>query len=196
MLVLLGMCSTTLAITSQSWSKTSFALTLLSVSDGWMSYFLWFAILSINILLGLGALFFWVSCTPLDKAWHPLVEGTCWDPSIIIMFGIISSVYSGFMDLTFSALAWKIILPLNLNIREKMACGVAMSMGVFAGVAAFIKASKIPSIDPNNGQDSMQLAIWGVAEPAVTIMAASVPALRLLIGKITEPKLKESDGEA
>ena len=42
----------------------------------------------------------------------------------------------------------------------------------------------------------MQLAIWGVAEPAVTIMAASVPALRLLIRKITEPKLEESDGEA
>lgn len=34
----------------------------------------------------------------------------------------------------------------------------------------------------------MQLAIWGVAEPAVTIMAASIPAMRLLVRKITAPK--------
>ena len=43
----------------------------------------------------------------------------------------------------------------------------------------------------------MQLAVWGVAEPALTIMAASVPALRLLVRKITTPKeypLDENEG--
>lgn len=44
----------------------------------------------------------------------------------------------------------------------------------------------------------MQLAIWGVAEPALTIMAASAPALRLLVRKITIPKeypLDENEGD-
>lgn len=41
----------------------------------------------------------------------------------------------------------------------------------------------------------MQLAIWGVAEPAVTIMAASIPAMRLLVRKITAPKPEFLDEE-
>jgi hypothetical protein len=35
----------------------------------------------------------------------------------------------------------------------------------------------------------LQLLIWSVIEPAVTIMAASVPAMRILILKTTTPKL-------
>lgn len=88
-LATLGICSTTLAITTQSWSKTSFAITLLRISDGWLSYFLWAVIVSMNVLFGLGALFLWVGCSPLEKAWHPRVAGTCWDPSFNVVFGIV-----------------------------------------------------------------------------------------------------------
>lgn len=88
----------TLAVVSQSWSKTSFAVTLLYISDGWMSVFLWFAIVSMNILFGLGALFFWIGCTPVEKAWRPLVMGTCPDPSFNIVFGIVVSGMSAYHD--------------------------------------------------------------------------------------------------
>ena len=56
-----------------------------------MRYFLWFAIVLMNILFGLGALFFWVNCTPIEKAWKPFAAGTCWDPWISINFGIFVS---------------------------------------------------------------------------------------------------------
>ncbi|KEZ45658.1 hypothetical protein SAPIO_CDS2026 [Scedosporium apiospermum] len=187
-MVLLGMFSTTLSLMSQAWSKSSFAITLLYVSDGWMAYFLWFAIISINSLVGTAALLFWIGCTPLEKSWRPLVEGTCWDVRINIVFNIIVSAYSGVMDLLFAAMSWKIILPLNLEIKEKMGCVIAMSMGIFAGAAAFIKCSKFPSIDPENMGDTMQLAIWSVVEPAVTIIAASIPALRLLVRSFAAKK--------
>ncbi|KAK0651150.1 hypothetical protein B0T16DRAFT_489222 [Cercophora newfieldiana] len=181
----LGMCATTLAITSQSWSKTSFAITLLRISDGWLSWFLWFVIVSMNVLFGLAALFLWVGCSPLEKAWHPRVQGTCWDPSFNIIFGIVIGAYSGILDLVLALIPWKIILPLNMKPKEKLGCAIAMSMGVIAGVVTFIKCSKLPLMGPGNGRESLQLITWGVIEPAVTIMAASVPAMRVLVRRGT-----------
>lgn len=55
-------------------------------------------------------------------------------------------------------------------------------------MAAFVKCSKFLEISPGGTGDSMQLAIWGVAEPAVTIIAASMPTLRLFVRKLTGPK--------
>jgi len=88
----MGLASMTFAIAGQSWSKTSWALTLLRVSESkWMTWFIWFAIVSMNVLFGVGALLFWVQCKPLEAAWHPLVPGVCWDPRINVNYGIFVS---------------------------------------------------------------------------------------------------------
>jgi len=42
----------------------------------------------------------------------------------------------------------------------------------------------------------MSLAIWGTAEPAVAIMAASIPAMRLLVRNATQPKKTIHEEEA
>jgi len=88
----IGLSSVTFAIAGQSWSKTSWALTLLRVSESkWQTWFIWFAIVSMNVFFGIGALLFWVQCTPLETAWHPLVPGVCWDPWINVKYGIFAS---------------------------------------------------------------------------------------------------------
>ena len=90
-----GLTSMTFAIVAQAWSKTSWALTLLRVSESkWMTYFIWFAIVSMNVLFGIGALLFWVQCKPLEAAWHPLVKGECGDPHLNVHYGIfVSSMF-------------------------------------------------------------------------------------------------------
>jgi len=90
-LALIALSSTTLAIASQSWSKTSFAITLLRITDGKIRLFLWVAIIAMNVLFGLGGLFFWIPCMPLRKAWQPLTRGACWDPWFNVVFGIVVS---------------------------------------------------------------------------------------------------------
>lgn len=90
----IGQISVTLAICSQAWSKTSFAITLLKIGDGINGrtrIFLWFAVVSMNLLFGMGAMFFWVDCTPLEKAWRPYIRGTCWSPNVIITYGVFVS---------------------------------------------------------------------------------------------------------
>jgi len=73
------------------WSKTSFALTLTRLVDGKLKMGIWFVIITMNIGMGLSALFPWVQCTPLPKSWNPFMEGTCWEPHILIRYNIFAA---------------------------------------------------------------------------------------------------------
>ncbi|KAK3365474.1 hypothetical protein B0T24DRAFT_390981 [Lasiosphaeria ovina] len=185
---LVGQISVTLAICSQSWSKSSFAITLLMISDGIHGktrIFIWFAIVSMNLLFGVSAMLFWVGCTPVEKAWHPFTKGTCWGPNVIITYGIFTSAYSGILDLVLAIIPWKIIMGLQMQTKEKFGVALAMSMGVFAAASAFIKCSSLPELGGRDfPHDGVTLVIWGSAEAAVTIMAASVPMLRMLVRSV------------
>ena len=93
-LYLIGKISVTLTVCSQSWSKTSFAITLLMISDGFHGrtrIFLWFAVVSMNLLFGTSALLFWIGCSPAEKAWNLFVPGECWSPYVLVLFGIFTS---------------------------------------------------------------------------------------------------------
>jgi hypothetical protein len=75
--------TSTLSITASAWSKTSFALTMLRITEGrrLMTVFLWFALVSINLTKAGSATVGWIACRPLRKAWDPfVVGGTCWPP--------------------------------------------------------------------------------------------------------------------
>ncbi|KAK4167870.1 hypothetical protein QBC43DRAFT_254363 [Cladorrhinum sp. PSN259] len=197
---LIGQITVTLAICSQAWSKTSFAISLLMISDGIHGktrIFIWFAIVSMNLLFGISAMLFWIGCTPVEKAWHPFMRGSCWSVNIIITYGIFTSAYSGVMDLILAIIPWKIIMNLQMQTKEKIGVALAMSMGVFAAASAFIKCSSMPELGffcsflsffvkskltwKQKKDDGVTLVIWGNAEAAVTIMAAAVPMLRALV---------------
>jgi hypothetical protein len=169
----------TLSLTAAIWSKTSFALTLLRLTDGWLKNFIWFCIITTNIAMGLSALFVWVTCKPLEKAWHPFMAGTCWSPDIIVKYNIFSAAYSALMDLTLAFLPWKLIWGLQMKRKEKIGVAVAMSCGIFAGITAIIKTTHIPKMISMDSYDGIVLFIWGNAESCVTIIAASIPILRV-----------------
>lgn len=177
---LTGLLSVTFAIIGQSLSKVSFGLTLLAISEGWIRWFIRVAILLINILFGLGALLLWVGCSPVQKTWDPVVPGTCWNPRFHVNLAIFVSAFSGTMDLCFAVIPWRIILSLQMNRREKLGVAFALSMGAVAAITAFIKCASLNSLDIGQRPGTM-LVIFGVAEPALTIVAASVPFLRVLV---------------
>ncbi|KAK0629435.1 hypothetical protein B0T17DRAFT_185932 [Bombardia bombarda] len=197
---LIGQITVTLAICSQAWSKTSFAITLLMISDGIHGrtrIFIWFSVVSMNLLFGMSAMFFWVNCTPLEKAWRPLIRGTCWSPNVIITYGIFISAYSGILDLLFAIIPWKIIMNLQMETKEKIGVALAMSMGVFAAASAFIKCSSLPQLGSHDfPHDGVPLVIWGIAEAAVTIVAASVPMLRVLVRSVRPSRRRDHPSQS
>jgi hypothetical protein len=80
------------SVTAAIWSKTSFGITLLHLTNGWVKNTVWVIIITMNIAMGLSALFPWVNCTPLHKAWDMFAEGTCWDPKVMVHYNIFSGV--------------------------------------------------------------------------------------------------------
>ncbi|KAF5695334.1 integral membrane protein pth11 [Fusarium denticulatum] len=172
-------------VLSASWSKSSFALTLIRLVDGWMSWFLWFLIISTNIIMDLVIVFSFVKCTPAEKVWHSSLPGTCWNPMVATYYNIFAGAFSGLVDLILCAIAWTIIWKLSIRTREKIGVGIALTFGIFAAAAAAAKCYKMLGLSSKNRTlDRVGIIIWSTTECAVTIMAASIPVMRILILRI------------
>ncbi|KAI2635645.1 hypothetical protein GGS26DRAFT_550039 [Hypomontagnella submonticulosa] len=164
-----------------AWSKTSFAVTLLHITQGKTKLVVWAIIISTNLLLIMAAFSFIFQCTPVEKLWSPTVPGTCW-PGLNSVVGMLASAYSGFMDFVLALLPWSFIWKLNLRQNEKLGVAVAMSMGIFAGSTAIVKCYYLHNLyRVDFFYEGGNLAIWGAAEVSTTIMASSIPVLRVLV---------------
>ncbi|KAK0627851.1 hypothetical protein B0T14DRAFT_424442 [Immersiella caudata] len=176
----------TLAVCASIWSKTSFALTILRLAKGtaWLRGFVWFLIISLNVFMGLTGLFNYIHCWPVNKLWDFASEGTCWPVDILINYDIFSAVYSGVVDVILALIPWKIVWGLQMRKKEKVGVVIAMSMGVFAGVTSFIKAYYMPRMTAPDIYDMIDLNYWSNAESTVTIIAASIPVLRVFFNDV------------
>ncbi|KIH92540.1 hypothetical protein SPBR_02831 [Sporothrix brasiliensis 5110] len=169
------------SILAAVWSKTSFAMTVLRISTGWMRWAIWFIIMSVNVILGASAIFQWIRCMPVQKIFDASIDGACWPQDVVSTYNTFSTAYSGAMDICLAVFPWKIIWGMSMNRKEKLGVLFAMSMGVFAGAASLIKSPKVMSLSNSDPSNTVQLVIWGVAESAITIIAASIPILRALL---------------
>ncbi|KAK4120726.1 hypothetical protein N657DRAFT_648913 [Parathielavia appendiculata] len=167
-----------------AWSKTSFAVTLLRISTGWVKWAIWFIIVSVNIVLGVSGLILWIQCWPIPKLWLYDMAGTCWPKTTVEHYHTFTSIYSGVFDIVLAILPWKIIWNLTINKREKLGALVAMSMGVFSGFIAFLRIISLKDISASS-TTTVDIKVFGVAEPAVSIIAASIPILRPFVRKAT-----------
>ncbi|KAB5585551.1 hypothetical protein GE09DRAFT_29757 [Coniochaeta sp. 2T2.1] len=172
-----GVCS----ITAAAWSKTSFAITLLRFTQGWKRRFVWFCIITVNLFLGLSALFTYVQCTPVKRLWDSSVPGHCWNSHVIITYNSFSSSWSGVMDICLAILPWTIIRRLSLNRKERLGVLIAMSMGVFAGLTSIAKTATLGAIANPDVIATLALMILATAEISLSIIAASIPSLRVLV---------------
>ncbi|SPO06773.1 uncharacterized protein DNG_09467 [Cephalotrichum gorgonifer] len=116
-------------ILGTSWSKTSFGITLLRISNGWVKLFVWFIIISLNLVLSASAIILFVQCRPIQRLFTQMVD-----------------VYSGVGDIVLALLPWKIVWNATIFRREKIGALIAMSMGVFSGIMSFVKISSLSNI--------------------------------------------------
>ncbi|KAK0648514.1 hypothetical protein B0T16DRAFT_327201 [Cercophora newfieldiana] len=186
---LTGNVSGTMSIIAASLSKTSFGFTLIRLTNGTLKWFIYALLVTMNIFLALSAIFIWARCTPVVKTWHHGMDGTCWDPLVNTNYGLFSGVYSAFVDFALSFLPWPLIWNLQMRLREKIGVAVAMSMGVFAGLGAIAKVLQLHNLsNMDSTYYKSEIVIWGTVETAVTIMAASIPFLRILVVESRHPR--------
>jgi len=60
-------------------SKTSFAMTNLGLVKRWHFLLFWFSILSLNVIMGIDAIFQSTQCALLERTSDAQVEGHCWN---------------------------------------------------------------------------------------------------------------------
>jgi hypothetical protein len=115
---------------ASTFSKISFGVTLLRLTEGPKRWITWFCIVTLFIIMLPSALLQWFSCMPRAKLWNPLLEGTCWDPNVIIYYGIFNAAWCVVADFTLALMPWSLIWGLQMRLQEKIGVGIAMSMGL------------------------------------------------------------------
>ena len=120
----------TISCFASTGSKISFGVTLLRLTRGYIRWFVWFCIVTLFVIMVPSSLLTWVQCTPREKAWNYLIEGTCWDPSIATNYGIFNAAWCAIIDFALALLPWYLIWDLQMRLHEKIGVGIAMSLGV------------------------------------------------------------------
>ncbi|KAI9149073.1 hypothetical protein HJFPF1_11119 [Paramyrothecium foliicola] len=201
-LFLLTKISHTCHLVSLALSKASFAVTLLRFTNKYQKFVVWFVIASIGIIFTVHVFLLWKSMCGLGGIYS--LPGPCWDPSNPIKMNIVSSMYSALTDFVLALLPWQVFMGLQMKKEERISLAVAMSVGAVAGVTGVMKSVQsiktLNHMDPEcrfplrirrcKRQDThiidtvmynmVLFWIFSLAEPNSTIIAASIPVLRVL----------------
>ncbi|KAL6706705.1 hypothetical protein ACN47E_005247 [Coniothyrium glycines] len=161
-------------------SKISFGVTLLRLTSGPTRWFVWFCITTLFLIMLPSAFITYIRCTPLEKAWNPSVEGTCWPTRSLVGYGYFNAAWCAAADFALALIPWKLIWGLQLKFREKIGVSIAMSLGILAGVCAIVKGLYLNQLASQDfSYDGKDVSIWTVVETATAIIAASIPILRV-----------------
>ncbi|KAK1956043.1 hypothetical protein LY78DRAFT_686404 [Colletotrichum sublineola] len=177
-------------------SKTSFAVTMLRISSGRRKAFIWYLIVSMNAVLATSAVASWIAaCDRPEDEYEAVLPGICWRVQDSVVMAMVSNGYSALVDFILSLLPWAIMRGLGMKRHERIGVAIAMSLGIIAGLVGVIKVVKIVTIA--EGADIPYrlslLFIWAQAEPNVTIVASSIPVLRVLFSEMYS-HAKSSEG--
>ncbi|TLD18118.1 hypothetical protein PspLS_10440 [Pyricularia sp. CBS 133598] len=148
----------------------------------WHKIFLWFiAVLCVTNLVPYITLYY-AQCRPVQAVWDPSVSGTCLSKSILIGYASYSSAFCAFADVYLSVYPAVVLAKLQMNIRKKIALGIALGLGSLSTIAVIYKMTKLPMIaSPDPTFDTVDLVIWTILEGSIIIIAACVPVLQPLV---------------
>ncbi|KAL1873554.1 hypothetical protein Daus18300_003919 [Diaporthe australafricana] len=185
---LLATVSSTLAIMVTALARVGFAVSLLRVAEGWPRRFTWAVIFASNIVSGLAGLFLWVQCTPIRKNWDSLDFGYCWAPQVRVAIPIINTAVGGFLNVFISLVGLYIVRKNTAKQRDWVGALVLTALAIFAGIASWVKTSVMHIlIGDDVSFDIVTLVVWGMLEPAVIIIAGSLPELRSFVWRDAAP---------
>ncbi|KAI0014619.1 hypothetical protein F4780DRAFT_200722 [Xylariomycetidae sp. FL0641] len=173
----------TFAIMGNCLAKTSFAVTLLRINSyPYLTWFLWFLIITMNIANILASILLYAQCEDPRSVWNPAIVSVCWDPKTYTNYVLFVGSYSGAIDIILAILPTTMVWNLQMKKKEKVGVAIAMGLGVFAGTAALLKTAKLPTLNATDlSWAESPLLLWAEAEGALTIVAASIPTLRPLL---------------
>ncbi|KAI1655134.1 hypothetical protein F4813DRAFT_391851 [Daldinia decipiens] len=187
-----NVCSVFCGLAS-AWSKSSFALTLLRLESGRARYFLWYALVTINASYVLYVVTAWNKPCGAKGGDDVYIPGPCWSSTAKTVVPLSVVAYSAAMDFALAFFPWKIVWRTQMVRKEKIGVALAMSFGVLAGAMAIKRAVNMAGMDPIASFTYFYgrciQCVYNLAEPCVSIIAQTIPNLRVLVvrDKLSHP---------
>ncbi|GKT46113.1 satratoxin biosynthesis SC1 cluster protein 4 [Colletotrichum spaethianum] len=156
-------------------------------SDDWMSALsmlfaliyssltiaLWLTIILV-FLAHLGCSFSLIfACTPVDKSWNPLKDGTCLPSGPSFTAYAVVTIVS---DIVVAILPIPVLLKLNIRVEKKAGLIAIFLLGLFTTVCSILRYLEIDRIQYGDGNSTM-LVLWGTIEFNVGNIVSSLPFL-------------------
>jgi hypothetical protein len=126
--------------------------------------FLWCASSVTTIVLFGCVVILYAQCTPSRSQWDFSVKGECWSIWVLVNYAIFAGcesancsstiathqlkklALSAFMDLYLAVYPAWILSRLQMNIKKKMALGLALGIGSVACIVAAYKCTRLPGL--------------------------------------------------
>ncbi|KAK8058079.1 hypothetical protein PG994_008527 [Apiospora phragmitis] len=132
----------------------------------------------------LGFLSVFLYCHPVEGLWDDEVNATCYPEWVYIRLGFFNTACNMFTDICFATAPLPLIWSLKLDRRVQLYLVIIFSLGYLAVAMAVAKAvcQAVVWRDADRTFDHW-IQFFGFLEANVSLMAASVPALKPLLGK-------------
>ncbi|KAJ4387247.1 hypothetical protein N0V93_007836 [Gnomoniopsis smithogilvyi] len=180
--LLLDNVTRTMALTAGAWAKSAFAFGLLGLCDRrGVRWALLGLVLFVNMVAVGGIVTQWVRCRPIYKAWLLSVNGKCFERATSNGVAITVQAYYAFVDIVLVVLGYMLVWSKGLRLGEKAGIGFLGLLGLMASTAAILTAIEFSALnDATYAQSNIRSLLLSSIETPLIIIAASLPALRLL----------------
>ncbi|EFQ25973.1 ATP synthase F0 [Colletotrichum graminicola M1.001] len=113
------------------------------------------------------------ACTPVDKSWNPLKDGTCLPPGpSFTVYAVVTIV----CDVVVAILPIPVLLKLHVRIEKKAGLIAIFLLGLFTTLCSILRYHQINRIQFGDGNSTM-LVLWGTIEFNVGNIVSSLPFL-------------------
>ncbi|KAK4031415.1 hypothetical protein C8A01DRAFT_51494 [Parachaetomium inaequale] len=174
--------SVILTTLATNWAKIAFAITLIRIARHKAQLcFLWFIIVTANLILIPGAVSSLVPACSDPRAKFRPVDTMCLELSVIQYLGGATMAYGGVIDILLALLPMFIVRNLKLETKEKIGLTVAMGLGALTGATTVLRTF-LQLVQGDYNYDFMvYVSIFSFLEPSVTIVAQAIPIFRVLV---------------
>jgi len=166
--------------------KTSIALMLLRIQRQklWQAFL--YTVIAVQAIYGVGnAIFVWFQCRPIEAMWNPFIpNAVCLPTSTLTAVSNTGAGINIATDILLSLAPIAFLRKLNRPLRERVAIGVLMGIGLIASFSSVVKTIKLKAWnDPTADTWAVGISIstWTIIEEQLAILAACMPALKPLL---------------
>ncbi|CAI0652632.1 hypothetical protein CGCSCA4_v003693 [Colletotrichum siamense] len=165
--------------------KWSIGFTLLRIANGqrWVQIVIYTCLALVTVCTGGTGMYLFFQCSPVEKNWFPLMQGTCQPREIQTALSFLVAAVSISTDWIFAILPFALIWRLQMANRIKASVIGLLGLGFFASIAPIVRLKYLLLLNDSTKflQGLSIILAWAQAEVGIGMLVANLPACRPLL---------------